>query len=121
MMGAMAGFIVGYVLGAREGPEGYEKIRKAWQSILEAPEVKGLLEQAPKLSDLVASVAAGGGSGVADQIKGLVDRSDGLSGAFKTLAESEAVQSMLSTGLALARGVVEKGLGFLQSQRQSSE
>jgi hypothetical protein len=46
-MGAFAGFVLGYVVGARHGPEGYEKLLAAWQTVRDAPEVKALLERVP--------------------------------------------------------------------------
>ena len=37
-MGTLAGLIVGYAVGAGTGPEGYRKVREAWEEI-------GVLEQ----------------------------------------------------------------------------
>ena len=42
-MGALLGFMLGYVLGAKAGPEGYDELRKAWETIVNSEEFKGLL------------------------------------------------------------------------------
>jgi hypothetical protein len=42
-MGTIIGFAVGYVLGMRAGPEGYEELRRAWKEIVSSPELRELL------------------------------------------------------------------------------
>jgi hypothetical protein len=45
-MGTLVGFIFGYVVGAKAGPEGYQKLRDAWQEILASDEWQGLVSTA---------------------------------------------------------------------------
>jgi hypothetical protein len=82
-MGTISGFVLGYVLGAKQGPEGYAKLRAAWETIRDAPEVKALLERMP--------TAAGTSSSMIDAV-----------------TSSPTVQSLVSTGLALANDIVER-------------
>jgi hypothetical protein len=101
-MGALTGFMLGYVLGARQGPEGYAKLRAAWDTIREAPEVKALLDRVPSLGE-VAATASASSSGVVDAV-----------------ASSPAVQSLVSTGLALANDLVERGLAILNERARAA-
>jgi hypothetical protein len=39
-MGAIVGFVVGYYLGIRSGPNGYEELIDAWHVIASSDEVK---------------------------------------------------------------------------------
>jgi hypothetical protein len=39
-MGAMLGFIMGYYLGVKAGPNGYEELQDAWKTISSSAEVK---------------------------------------------------------------------------------
>ena len=42
-MGAMIGFVLGYVLGTRAGDEGRRELRGAWQTITSSGEVMDLV------------------------------------------------------------------------------
>jgi hypothetical protein len=42
-MGALLGFVMGYYLGTKAGPERYEELRKAWQTIVNSEEFQDLL------------------------------------------------------------------------------
>lgn len=42
-MGAMVGFVLGYVLGVRAGPKGYEELMQSWRVISSSEEVRDLL------------------------------------------------------------------------------
>ena len=58
-MGTLAGLIVGYVVGAGTGPEGYRKLREAWEEIQASDEWKGLVATA---SGFVQNALARGGT-----------------------------------------------------------
>ncbi|HEY7280117.1 MAG TPA: hypothetical protein VID47_00880 [Actinomycetota bacterium] len=45
-MEVIAGFIVGYLIGTKQGREGYEKLVDAWKSISQSEEFRGLLSSA---------------------------------------------------------------------------
>ena len=42
-MGTLLGFVVGYVMGARAGPEGLRALAISAQEIASTPEVKGVI------------------------------------------------------------------------------
>ena len=64
-MGALIGFIFGYVVGAKAGPEGLEELRKAWDVISQSDEFQGLLAAA---TGFAQNLFAQGGAGLAGQI-----------------------------------------------------
>lgn len=98
-MSTLSGFVVGFMLGARTGPEGLARLREAWRSILESKEAQGILGgAAPSL----ASLADGGG--------------ERLLAAAKEIASSEEVQQMVSGGVALARQLFDRGLEMVGEQ-----
>jgi len=99
-MGALAGFILGYYLGVKQGPEGYAQLRQALDGLLASPEVKSLLERVPFLT-----ASGGKGAGRLETVPG-----EQVTAVFRALAESEAIQSLLARGLNFARGLLERGL-----------
>jgi hypothetical protein len=42
-MGAMVGFVLGYVLGTRAGEGGWEELQESWHTISTSEEVRALL------------------------------------------------------------------------------
>lgn len=42
-MGAIVGVIIGYVLGARNGDQGFEELKEAWRTISTSEEVKDMV------------------------------------------------------------------------------
>ena len=112
-MGALAGFVLGYVLGAKQGPEGYAKMRQAWETILGAPEVKALLERAPSLADKGTDAAGG----VLAKLKTIVEGNEQLGAAWQTLAANETLHSLVASGLTLAGGVLERGMALVSGAR----
>jgi hypothetical protein len=114
-MGALAGFILGYVLGMKQGPEGFAEMRTAWEQILGAPEVKALPERAPSIADLTAD----GGNGLLAHIEGLVEGNEQLAGAWRAPAGNEAVHSVVATGLTIAGGMLERGMALVSGARSA--
>jgi hypothetical protein len=112
-MGALAGFVLGYVVGAKQGPEGYARMREAWETILAAPEVKALLERAPTLADM----GAGAAGGVLAKLKTIASGNEQLGAAWQTLAANETLHSLVATGLHLAGGVLERGMALVSGAR----
>ena len=52
-METIVGFLVGYVVGSREGKEGVERLRTSWQSIKTSPEVRRLAGEALSVAEQV--------------------------------------------------------------------
>jgi hypothetical protein len=42
-MGTIIGVVVGYALGSREGPAGWDEVKKAWKEIAKSAEVRDLV------------------------------------------------------------------------------
>jgi len=42
-MGAIVGFVLGYVLGTRAGPDGYEELVESWKTISSSEEVRQMV------------------------------------------------------------------------------
>ena len=42
-MGAMVGFVLGYVLGTRAGDKGWEELQQSWRTISSSEEVRDIL------------------------------------------------------------------------------
>ena len=82
-METFIGFVVGFVVGTREGREGLERLRSSWRTIRNSPEVRRLAHQGATLAESAARQAAKGGLG--ETIGGLtgvlIRRAAGLEGA----------------------------------------
>jgi hypothetical protein len=117
-MGALAGFILGYALGMKAGPQGYEELRKAWQEISSTEEFKGLVAAG---TAFLENLLAQGRGTVATQL-GAIAAPDGelrqawqkLSGdgeiidAWQTISSSGEFRALVSSGLSLINGVLDR-------------
>jgi hypothetical protein len=70
-METIIGFVVGFIVGTREGRAGVERLRTSWHSIRSSPEVRRLAREATTVAESVARQAAKGGLGPA--IGGVTD------------------------------------------------
>jgi hypothetical protein len=120
-MGALMGFILGYSLGVKAGPEGYEQLRKAWQEISSSEEFKGLVATG---TAFLENMLAQGRANIAGQIAELSAKDGGLQQAFQKISShgelldawnrissSDQFRSLLSNGIAVVGGVLEKRRG----------
>lgn len=72
---AILGFAVGYVLGAKAGPEGLSQLTRAWQTIQSSEEFAAMLETGRALAVSVAKQAVEKGTGVVgSEVRGAVGR-----------------------------------------------
>lgn len=72
---AILGFAVGYVVGAKAGPEGLSQLTKSWQTIQNSEEFATMLETARTLAVSVVKQAVETGTGVVTgEVKGAVGR-----------------------------------------------
>jgi hypothetical protein len=115
-MGAVLGFMMGYVLGAKEGPERFEELRKAWETIVNSQEFQGMLNNG---TSLFMSTVQNGKASVGDALGGLMS-GDGQLGetlssftnngplmdAWKMLSKSPEIQSMILNGVAMFGGLM---------------
>jgi hypothetical protein len=123
-MSALAGFIVGYVLGAKAGPQSYEKMQAAWKAISESPEVNALLQSLPVVGDMT-----GGGDGLFTQLRDAVlhaagagDRTEGNGAGDGEPARPFAsngvktVEALVAGGMAIVGDILERGLNMLRER-----
>src|SRR5215467_13256902 len=114
-MGALAGFIFGYVLGMKQGPEGYAKLKKALEEVLGSPETKTILEKIPSLMNFNLAggangkMASGSTATVGTVGEGRLEIGPAeLVSMVRHFAESDAIQSIVSGGMDFARGIFER-------------
>ena len=77
-METIVGFVIGYLVGVREGPNGLDRMRTSVQSIRESQELRELAAGAAAFAvPIIKQVVAGGGGAV-------------LRGAYDTVAHRPA-------------------------------
>ena len=121
-MGAVLGFMMGYVLGAKEGPERFEELRKAWETIVNSEEFQGMLNTG---TSFFMNAVESGKASIGDTLGGLLSgdgqlgetlssftNNGALMDAWKTLSKSPEIQSLIMNGVAM--------FGGLMMQRRSS-
>jgi|SRR5271156_140256 len=118
-MGALLGFMLGYVLGAKAGPESYDELRKAWETIVNSEEfksllgvgttfVQGMLQQGQQsLGDTLSGLTSGNGD-LGDALKKLSGNGQ-LMDAWNIVSQSPELQSLLATGVSFVGGAFERG------------
>lgn len=121
-MGALVGFVVGYMLGAKQGPDGYAKLRQTVDTVLGSPEFKAMVERGLDLSALLGFQRDGkaGANGAAGQLKALLEHNGEMGSSWRTIADSETVKSLVAGGLSLASGLLERGMAFLGERRNGT-
>jgi hypothetical protein len=121
-MGTLVGFVAGYILGARQGPEGHAKLRQAIETLLGTPEFKALVERGLVLSELMTGggrAAREGSNGANGQSRGLLEPGQ-LQATWRTIADSETFQSVVATGLSMPGDLFERGKTLLDERRGRS-
>ena len=98
-MGGLVGFLLGYYVGAKDGPERLEQVLRSAQDILSSAEFQGLQ----------ASLKA-----LAQQTLGQLQQNGAAKGfdatraseAWKVISESAEFRGMLAAGASLLQGVL---------------
>jgi hypothetical protein len=62
-METIIGFVAGYLVGAREGKAGLERLKTSWRAITSSPEVRKMASDAIVLAEQVVKRAPAGGIG----------------------------------------------------------
>ena len=122
-MGAVLGFMMGYVLGAKEGPERFEELRKAWETIVNSEEFQGMLNTG---TALFMSTVQNGKASIGEALGGLLSgdgklgetlssfsNNGALMDAWKTLSKSPEIQSTILSAVGM--------LGGLMMQRRTKQ
>jgi hypothetical protein len=123
-MGPLAGFIAGYLLGTKAGPESVEQIRKAWEVISTSEEFQGI--RAMALGYLQNLLSQGGGeltsqiqslvSGNGDILKALGDSDESLMAVWSKLSTSQEFQMLIASGTAMLGGVLAQSTAAFSQQ-----
>lgn len=116
-MGALIGFIIGYALGTKAGPERVEELKRAFADISKSPEFRGLLDTG---RTLVQSAVKEGGQALAEQLRALaqgrgelgeawqrLSANDQLAQAWAQISSSEELR-LVSSGSALLGSVLQQ-------------
>ena len=106
-MGALAGFILGYALGMKQGPEGFEKLRTALDHVIGSPEAKALVERAQAM---IPRFDGAGGAGGANGDGRPEIGGDHLIHLVRTVADSDAIRAFIGGGLEFAKGLFERAV-----------
>ena len=118
-MGALLGFMLGYVLGAKEGPDRFDELRKAWETIINSEEFKGMIatgtsifqstfeEGKLSVAETLGSMLSGNGH-LAETIMGFSGNRP-LMDAWQTLSKSPEVQALIANGVAMIGGLMMQG------------
>jgi hypothetical protein len=61
-METIVGFVAGYLVGAREGREGLERLRSSWKAIRSSPEVRKLAGEAVTVAEMAFRRTSGRGN-----------------------------------------------------------
>jgi hypothetical protein len=115
-MGAVLGFMMGYVLGATEGPERFDELRKAWETIVNSEEFQGLLNTGTAMfmgalesGKATIGETLGGfmsGEGQLGETVSSFSNNGVLMDAWKTLSKSPEIQSLILSGVAMVGGLM---------------
>jgi len=110
-MGALIGFIFGYVVGAKSGPDGYDKLVRSLRAIVDSDEWKGLVESA---TGAVRSTLAQGADPLAEELDVAamwrrVSGNGDLVAALSKAVDSEELRRLLAAGTALLGGALARG------------
>jgi hypothetical protein len=62
-METIIGFVAGYLVGAREGKAGLERLKTSWRAIASSPEVRKMASDAIVMAEQVVKRAPVGGLG----------------------------------------------------------
>jgi len=127
-MGALIGFIVGYMAGTKAGPEGYTQLRQAWQAIAASAEFKALVAS---LSGLLQNATAQSGNALGQQLKvflqgdrdfrgalQMLSQADELNNALQYVSQSKELQQLVANGLLLINSAIERGRATVTGQLQ---
>jgi hypothetical protein len=115
-MGALAGFIVGYIAGVNAGPQGVDELRKAWQTISQSEESQGF---AGAVTAFVKNLLAQGSGQAVEQVATLANGRSELFRMFENgsrnalevlrkISESPESQAFFASGAAFLGNVLSR-------------
>jgi hypothetical protein len=126
-MGALIGFVFGYLVGAKAGPEGLEELRKAWEVVSKSEEFQALGATA---KGFLLNLLTQGGTGLSSQLQLLttgngdllkmIGAADGggLEDAWARISESQEFKALLASGTAMLGNVLAQGAAVMSGRTQ---
>jgi hypothetical protein len=114
-MGALAGFIVGYIAGVNAGPQGFDELRKAWQVIAQSDEFQGFVDAATAFLQtfvaqgsgrVVEHVATNGRSELFEMFEN--GSRNGLGEFMSRISENPEYQAFFTSGAAFLGSVLSR-------------
>jgi hypothetical protein len=115
-MGALIGFIVGYVLGAKTGPEGWKSLERAWESFTKSEDFDTLVSSA---GSVVEKLVAGAQEVVSEGLERLRTGSVDLE-SWRSVADAEDLEALVSKGIAFLDGVIEQGRAMFSERARET-
>jgi hypothetical protein len=98
-MGGLIGFVFGYILGAKHGPERLDELRAAFESILQSREFKALSSSAMSVAQDALRQTVGQNG----------ERTGELRAAWTQIAESEDFKALLASGSTMLGDLIAQG------------
>ncbi len=117
-MGTLAGFVVGFLLGTKAGPDGLEELRKAWEVVSKSEEFQSISGMA---LGYLQNAFAQNGTELVNQLQSLLAGGEALSQAvgnngdddliktWQKISASQEFQMLLASGTAMLGGVLAQG------------
>ena len=109
-MGTLGGFVVGYVLGAKTGPQAFDKLGQAWEAVSSSKEFKALV-----------AAAFEEGHDLAEKLKEVADERGELRAALQVISESPEFKALVGGATTVATGVLGKGMELLGGRSNGVE
>ena len=104
-MRALMGFAMGYVLGAKAGPKGFEELKEAFMTIVKSEEFKGLMMAG---TTVARDFAERGRTKLAEQVKSMGARNGDLAQAWRRVAESREFEMLVKHGAGVIDELLEQ-------------
>jgi hypothetical protein len=95
---------MGYYLGTKAGPERYEELRRAWQTIVNSEEFQDLLATG---TAVWGSAIEQGGSMLFPRLRAMTAGNGEVAGAWKTLTEYFDLEALLTLATPWLQGIVQ--------------
>jgi hypothetical protein len=126
-MGALIGFVFGYVVGAKAGPDGLEELRKAWEVVSKSEEFQGLVATA---KGLLLNLVTQGGAGLSSPLQSLTSGNGdlrkmigaadggGLEDAWARISQSQEFKALLASGTAMLGNLLAQGTAVVSGRSQ---
>ena len=108
-MSTFSGFVIGYVLGAKTGPQAFEKLGQYWEVLAKSPEV----------AELVTSLFGRNGE-LGQKLAKIADEKGDLMKAWEQIKQSPEFESVVGGGMSFASALFSRGKSMLEDKNSGS-